>query len=112
MIRAVYICSPLSGNVSENLENVKRYVRYVVKCGMAPVIPHFYAMFFDSKNENERNLDIKAGLELIFHCDELWIFGDEVTKGMHKEIHNAKMLNIKIRYITDYDIEKLGGDMV
>lgn len=112
MIRAVYICSPLSGNVSENLENVKRYGRYVIKCGMAPVIPHFYAMFLDDKNENEKNLGIKAGLELIFHCDELWVFGDEITKGMYKEIHNAKMLNIKIRYITDYDIEKLGGDMV
>ncbi len=43
-MRRAYICSPLGGNVSANIENAKRYAR---KCGMAPVIPHFYATFLD-----------------------------------------------------------------
>lgn len=42
----VYICSPLGGNVSANIENAKRYARYALECGMAPFIPHFYAVSF------------------------------------------------------------------
>lgn len=30
----VYICSPLDGNVSVNIENAKRYARYALECGM------------------------------------------------------------------------------
>ena len=40
-MRRVYICSPLGGNVSANIENAKRYARYALECGMAPFIPHF-----------------------------------------------------------------------
>ena len=28
MMKKVYICSPLGGNIKENLEKVKRYTRY------------------------------------------------------------------------------------
>ena len=30
MIKKVYICSPLGGNVRENLEKVKRYTKYAL----------------------------------------------------------------------------------
>ena len=51
-----YICSPLGGNVSANIENAKRYARYALECGMAPFIPHFYALILDDSNKEERNL--------------------------------------------------------
>lgn len=51
-----YICSPLGGNVSVNIENAKRYARYALECGMAPFIPHFYALILNDDNEEERNL--------------------------------------------------------
>lgn len=50
----VYICSPLDGNVSVNIENAKRYARYALECGMAPFIPHFYALILDDSNKEER----------------------------------------------------------
>ena len=49
----VYICSPLGGNVSANIENAKRYARYALECGMAPFIPHFYALILDDRNDKE-----------------------------------------------------------
>lgn len=49
-----YICSPLGGNVSENIENAKRYARYALECSMAPFIPHFYALILDESNKEER----------------------------------------------------------
>lgn len=54
MYRA-YVCSPLGGNITANIENAKRYSQYVFKCGMAPVIPHFYALVLNDvipKKEN------------------------------------------------------------
>lgn len=44
MMRKIYICAPLGGDVEENLRKVKRYTQYALKCGTAPVVPHFYAL--------------------------------------------------------------------
>lgn len=43
MMKKVYICAPLGGNVPFNLEQVRRYTKYALVCGTAPVVPHFYA---------------------------------------------------------------------
>lgn len=105
-MRRVYICSPLGGNVSANIENAKRYARYALECGMAPFIPHFYALILDDSNKEERNLGMLAGLSLLWVCDEVWAFGDEITEGMKKEILFAGKLNIKVRYISENDLRK------
>lgn len=96
-----YICSPLGGNVSANIENAKRYARYALECGMAPFIPHFYALILD-----ERNLCFQAGLSMLWVCDEVWVFGDEITEDMKSEIRFAEKLNIKVRYISENDLRK------
>lgn len=97
----VYICSPLGGNVSVNIENAKRYARYALECGMAPFIPHFY-----DRNDKERNLGMNAGLSMLWVCDAVWVFGDEITEGMKTEIRFAEKLNIKVRYISENDLRK------
>ena len=86
MMKKVYICSPLGGNVRENLERAKRYTKYALMCGTAPVVPHFYALCLDDNKPREREIGIAAGLSLLWFCDEMWIFGDEITKGMAAEI--------------------------
>lgn len=43
MMKCVYICAPLGGNTEENLKKVRRYTEYALRCGTAPVVPHFYA---------------------------------------------------------------------
>lgn len=68
-MRRVYICSPLGGNVSVNIENAKRYARYALECGMAPFIPHFYVLILDDRNDKERNLGMNAGLSMLWVCD-------------------------------------------
>lgn len=107
-MRRAYICSPLSGNISGNIENAKRYARYIFKCGMAPVIPHFYALVLNDEIPDERKLGMQAGLSLLWVCDEVWVFGDEITEGMKKEIIFAEKLNIKVKYIGK-GIEENGG---
>ena len=106
MMKKVYVCSPLGGNVTENINNVKVYSKYVFDRGMVPVIPHFYATILNDEIEYERNLGKQAGISLLFGCDSLWVFGDKITSGMKEEIQFAKHLKIEIKYISK---EEFGG---
>lgn len=109
-MKKVYICSPLGGDVEENLRKVRRYTKYALLCGTAPVVPHFYALCLNDFNPKEREIGMAAGLSLLWFCDEMWIFGDEKTKGMKAEIQFCKNLNVKTRKIREDEINKvLGG---
>ena len=109
MMKKVYICSPLGGDIKGNLEKVKRYTRYALMCGTAPVVPHFYALCLDDNKQKEREVGLAAGLRMLWFCDELWLFGDEVTEGMQMELNFCKNLNIKIKRILEKDIKKVIG---
>lgn len=109
MMKKVYICAPLGGNVAENLEKVKTYAKYALMCGTAPVVPHFYALCLDDNNQTEREIGLAAGLSLLWFCDEMWIFGDEVSEGMRGEIQFCKNLNIRMKNISDKEIRKVIG---
>ena len=111
MMKKVYICAPLGGDVEENLRRVRRYTKYALLCGMAPVVPHFYALCLDDSNPKEREIGMAAGLSLLWFCDEMWIFGDEETVGMKSEIQFCKNLNVKTHKIRECDIpKKIGGN--
>lgn len=43
MMKKVYICAPLGGDVEGNLCNAKKFAKYALLCGTAPVVSHFYA---------------------------------------------------------------------
>ena len=110
MMKKIYVCAPLIGDIKGNLEKAIKYKKYALKCGTAPIVPHFYALCLDDNRENEREIGISAGLSMLWFCDELWVFGDEVTKEMELEINFCKNLNIRIKYIRLTDVEKvLGG---
>ena len=49
-------------------------------------------------------------MSLLWLCDEVWAFGDVITDGMRAELKFSKNLNIRIRYITEKEIQNvLGG---
>ena len=110
MKKKVYICAPLGGDVQGDLEKAKRFAKYALECGTAPVVPHFYALCLNDSIPKEREIGLAAGLSLLWFCDEMWIFGDEVTRGMAAEIQFCKNLNVKIRKVQEHEINKvLGG---
>lgn len=110
MMKKVYICAPLGGDIEGNIQRVIKYTKYALKCGTSPIVPHFYALCLDDNNPKEREIGISAGLEALWFCDELWVFGDKITKGMELEIKFCKNLNIRIKYIRLKDVDKfLGG---
>ena len=110
MKKKVYICAPLGGNVENNIEKAKRYTRFALKSGVAPVPPHFYALCLDDNIPQERELGRGAGMSLLWFCDEMWVFGDRITQGMQEEILFCKNMKIKIRKIKESEIKKVLGD--
>ena len=110
-MKKVYICAPLSGDVQGNLEKAKRYSEYALRCGAAPVTPHFYALCLDDNIPEEREMGMAAGLSLLWFCDEVWVFSDQPTEGMRDEIKLAHNLNIKVRIIKEHEIKKIIGDV-
>lgn len=109
MMRKVYVCAPLGGNIEQNLKKVKTYTEYALRCGTAPVVPHFYAECLDDNDPKDREIGLAAGLSLLWFCDELWLFGDTITDAMKNELQFCKNLNIRIRKITENEIQKVIG---
>ena len=109
MKKKVYICAPLGGNVRKNLNRVRNYTRYALMCGTAPVVPHFYALCLNDTIPKEREIGMAAGLSLLWFCDEMWIFGDEITDGMREEIRFCQNMKIKTKRIRGKELEKIIG---
>lgn len=105
----VFTCSPFRGNTQQNIENAKRYSRYVSNKGYAVFCPHLlYTQFLDDSIEFEREIGIKSGIEFLFLCDEVWVFAkdyDHCSEGMKLEISECKKdPMIKLRFIDPKEI--------
>ena len=100
----VYICSPYAGDVEKNVAAAQSYSRFAVDKGYIPVAPHLLFPQFLSE-ETERELAIFMDLVLLGKCEQLWVFGGEVSDGMRREIGRAKQKNMTIRYFTE-DMEE------
>ena len=85
-MKVIFVCSPFQGR-KENVERAKRYCRYVVDLGHIPIAPHVYfSQFMDDLNLEDRKRALEMNKKLLEFCDELWIFGNEITEGMKFEI--------------------------
>ena len=96
----VYVCSAYSGNEEVNVQKARRYCRFAVDSGAIPLAPHLLLPQFMS-DTTERELAMFMNMVFLGRCEELWVFGSEITGGMSKEIAKAKRRNMKIRYFTE-----------
>lgn len=97
----VYICSPFSGDPEGNTEKAKRYCRYATQAGYLPFAPHlFFPLFLRDELPRERALGLSLAIVMLTKCSELWVFGDDMTGGMAKEIRKAHARNMRIRHFT------------
>lgn len=96
-MKRVFICSKLRGDIERNTAKAIEYSREAILNGFFPLTPHIYfTRFLDELNSEERAIGINAGLEWIRECDEVWVFDEEISEGMKKELQFAKKLNKKI----------------
>ncbi len=98
----VYICSPFSGDTDGNTQRARRYCRFAVRNGCIPLAPHLlFPQFMDDTKPAERNLALFMDIVLLGKCDQLWVFGKEISAGMAAEIGKAEKKNMTIRYFTE-----------
>ena len=92
-MKNVLLCFP----INEDINNIKKYSDYVLKHGMASVIPSCVSMT-DIEDEEVINQSVSS---LIWMCDEVWVFGKTVTNEMWESIRKARKININVRFISD-----------
>ena len=97
----VYIASPFAGDISANIANAKKYCKFAVRRNAIPVAPHLlYPQFMDDSDTEQRKLGLFFALVLLGKCDELWVCGDTISRGMSAEIAKATKRGMPIRYFT------------
>lgn len=106
-VKKIYICSALHGNENVNIRKAQCYCKYVVReFGYIPIAPHIYfTQFLKDEIAEEREFGLNAGLSLLSCCDELWYFGDQISRGMTDEICYALEHKIPVKYIPEYNYE-------
>ncbi|PYG88480.1 uncharacterized protein DUF4406 [Ruminiclostridium sufflavum DSM 19573] len=98
--KLIYVCSPVKGDIEENITKAKEHCKTVLIMGHIPIAPHvaFNGMLND-KVQQERETALSLGLELVKRCDEAWVFGNVISKGMQGEIELARQINIPVKTV-------------
>ena len=105
MNQLVYIASPLSGDVEQNLDFARQACRYAIAQGVTPFAPHLlYPQMLDDNDPAERQLGIDMGNQMLELCKELWLCGDRNSPGMKGEQTLAEELGIPVCQISTQEI--------
>lgn len=103
----VYICSPYSGDTEANIKKAQDFCRFAIDSGQIPLAPHLmYPQFMNDDDPAERDLAMFMDIILLGKCQEVWVLGDVISKGMSVEIDKAKKRRQPIRYFNS-DFEEV-----
>jgi hypothetical protein len=100
-MRVVYIAAPLGDGV-DRPENIRRASKWVVWCadqGHAPVAT--WVTLAGEWPETRRDEGLAIDLALIGRCDEVWLCGPRVSKGMHVESDHARRIGKPIHVLVN-----------
>lgn len=93
-----YICSPYSGDKDLNIKKSIRYAELAYKNGAIPVTPHLLFPFMDDSDLEQRKDALFMDIIFLGKCQEVWVFGSEITEGMKRELEVAKKRKQVIKY--------------
>ena len=97
----VYICSPFSGDIENNNKRTRAFCRFALDKGNIPLASHLmFPQFMDDNDEQERDLAIFMDIILMGKCQEVWVLGDVISRGMSIEIEKAKKRRQPVRYFN------------
>ena len=96
----VYVCSPFSGDTGSNIKRATEFAKYAYDNGCIPLTPHLLFPFMNDDDPKERDLAIFMDIILMGKCQEVWVLGDVVSRGMSIEIEKAKKRRQPVRYFN------------
>ena len=100
MKRFIYICSPCRGDYEKNITKAQGYCREAVEVfpDVVPIAPHVYfTQFLNDSIPHERAAGMELGIDLLTMCDELWVYGLDISEGMAQEIKYAEAAGIPVK---------------
>jgi len=105
-MKIVYIAHPISGDIQGNLKKILDIIREInlTKPDIVPFAHYWvdcHALDDTILSERERGIKNDTALFNAGFIDELWLYGDKISKGMRAEIELAKSLNIPVLYKSD-----------
>lgn len=100
--KIVYIAHPISGDAFVNCKKVIKIVEAInrKKPNIQPFAPYIVDLLaLDNKKEEDKKIGMENNFELLQRgfIDELWVFGDKISKGMKQEIDIAEENNIPVK---------------
>ncbi len=105
-MKLVYICSPFAGDIESNLKLARAACCHAADQGCAPIAVHLlYPQILDDTIPSEREAAIQMGLRVLASCDEVWVCGERISRGMHCEIAEARRLGVSIKNISTEQIK-------
>ena len=108
-MKVVYIAHPISGDIEGNLAKIREIVKKIAMSfpDVVPFVPYYVDIVsLDDNDPVQRARGIANDTELIKRkvMDELWLFGDNYSKGMKAEVELAQSLGIPV-VIQSTDID-------
>lgn len=105
-MKIVYIAHPISGDIEGNLAKIREIVRTIAlhQPGIIQFVPYYVDIVsLDDNDPEERQRGIDNDTELFNRhvMDEIWLFGDKLSKGMKAKIKLAHKLDIPIIIKSD-----------
>lgn len=97
--KMVFIAHPISGDVLVNIEKVLNICKTIHDDKVIPCVPYLATLkYLDYEILKDKDLGVMVSMEYFYRgfIDELWLFGDVISKGMKREINLALDLNIPI----------------
>lgn len=96
--RLVYICAPLRSGEEKDIEFARQKAQEVFKTGAVPVCPHLmFPPISDLESPEHTQAVQEMGLRLAAACQQVNVYGSELTDVMLAEIQQATRLGIEVR---------------
>lgn len=100
-MKIIYIAHPVGGNITHNLEEIRKITRRlnVTRSDIVPFVPYWIDCHaLDDSVPSERARGIKNNTAL-FHSGvihEVWLYGNTISTGMRAEVALAISLKIPV----------------
>ena len=100
-VKIVYIAHPISGDVDGNVKKILEIVKSInfLNPFVIPFAPYISdVLALDDSIQEQREKGIANNIYILESgiVNELWVYGDNITKGIKKEIEIATANNIEV----------------
>lgn len=101
MLERVFVCSAFGG-LDTNVELARKYCKFALVNGVAPIAPHLIYPQMLTEAPDERALGIEAGLSYLSVCERMWVFVVDgvISDGMKTEIDFAASRETPIEWFA------------